>query len=190
MDVVRHIDDGRVDLATGWFGEMPDRMHRTTIRVDREAVVVRPGHPLTQGQITKERLLAFSYVVVEMTGSEEPPTDGFLDERNVRRRVWIERLLIDESGDYEELARRMTVTVPYYVAVPHMLQATDLVATLPMSLARRAAAQGLVAILDLPYEPLDVSFEAVWHRRAERDTGLQWLIGEIIDIARETTEAQ
>jgi DNA-binding transcriptional LysR family regulator len=189
MDVVRNIDDGRVDLVMGWFGEIPDRMGRTTIRVDREAVVVRPGHPLTHGQVTKEHLLAFSYVVVEMTGSGEPPSDGFLDERSVQRRVWIERLLINESADREELSRRMAVTVPYYAAVPYMLRATDMVATLPMSLARRAMAQGLVAILDLPYEPLEVSLEAIWHRRAERDAGLQWLIGEMIDVAREASDA-
>lgn len=190
LDVVRHLDDGRIDLVTGWFGEVPDRMRRATIRVDREAVIVRPKHPLTEGQVTKERLLAFPYVVVEMTGSEEPPTDGFLDERRLQRRVWIERLLIHESDDSEELGRRMAVTVPYYAAVPHMLQTTDMVATLPLSLASLAAKQGMVAILDLPYEPLEVQFEAVWHQRAERDASLQWLIGEMIDAAREAPDAR
>lgn len=190
MDVVRHLDDGRINLVTGWFGEVPDRMRRTTIRVDREAVVVRPGHPLTQGQVTKERLLAFSYVVVEMTGSEETPTDGFLDERRLQRRVWIERLLIDESDDSEELGRRMAITVPYYAAVPHILRTTDMVATLPLSLARLAVKQGTLEILDLPYEPLEVQFEAIWHQRAERDAGLQWLIGEVTEAARQTTDAQ
>lgn len=179
----------RIDLVMGWFDEVPARMRQTLIRLDREALVVRPGHPLTTGAITKERLLDFPYVVVELTGSEEAPTDGFLDERNLRRRVWVERLLIDESGDSDEINRRMAVSVPYYAAVPPLLLRTDMVATFPLRLAQLTAQHGILDILDLPYEPPEVKLEAVWHRRGEKDPGLQWLIGEMIDIARETADA-
>lgn len=184
VDVVRHLDDGRIDLVLGWFDEVPDRMRRTAILMEQEAVVVRPGHPLTQGEVTKERLLSFPYLVVEMTGSEEH-TEGFLDERQLQRRIWIERLLIDASSSSEEVNRRMAITVPYYAAVPYILQTTDMVATLPRSLARLGVERGVLTILDLPYEPLDVQEEAVWHQRGERDPGLQWLLGEMVDVVRE-----
>jgi DNA-binding transcriptional LysR family regulator len=189
VDVVRHLDDGRVDLVIGWFDEVPVRLHRTLIRLEREALIVRPGHPLTQGTITKERLLGFPYVVVELTGSEDAPTDGFMDERNLRRRVWVERLLLDEVGDSDEIIRRMTVGVPYYAAVPSLLLRTDMVATLPLSLARPLAKYGMVEILALPYEPPDVKVEAVWHQRSEKDAGAQWLIGEMLDVVREAADA-
>jgi hypothetical protein len=56
-------------------------------------MVVRPGHPLTKGRITKQRLFEFPHVVVEMTGAEEQEQGGFLDEAGVSRRVWIERVV-------------------------------------------------------------------------------------------------
>ncbi len=42
----------------------------------------------------------------------------------------------------------------------------------------------MLAVLDLPYEPLAVNIEAIWHHRAARDVGLQWLLGEMADAAQ------
>lgn len=78
----------------------------------------------------------------------------------------------------------MAVGMPYYAAVPPLLRRTDMVATLPLSLAQPLAKYGILEILDLPYEPLQVKVEAVWHQRSERDAGVQWLIGEMIDVVR------
>ena len=70
-------------------------MQRMTLTRETEALVVRSGHPLTQGPLTRERLFAFPHVVVEMTGTSEGRSDGFVDDRGVERRVWFERLLIE-----------------------------------------------------------------------------------------------
>jgi len=179
LDVVRQLDEGRLDLAIGWFGEAPPRIDRTTIMEEREAIVVRPGHPLAQGPVTRAGLFAFSHVVVELTGTEEMALDGFLDERGVARRVWIERLLIERTDDDSGLIGRVAVSVPHYAAVAPILLASDLVATLPRRLAERAAALEGLVVLDLPYEPLAVPIEAIWHQRTERDTGLRWLLDAV-----------
>jgi DNA-binding transcriptional LysR family regulator len=189
LDVARHLDDGRIDLVIGWFGDLPDRTRRATVLVEKEAIVVRPGHPLTEAPITKERLLAFPHIVVELTGTEEAAIDGFFDDRGVWRRVWIERLLIDASTDTHGTVGRVAISVPHYAAVPPMLRVTDMVATLPRSLARLAVGQGALVMLDLPYEPLAVPVEAVWHQRGDRDGGLQWLISVLIDAMQSLEDA-
>jgi DNA-binding transcriptional LysR family regulator len=186
MDVVRHLDDGLVDMVMGWFAELPDRMRRTKVVSASEAIVVRAGHPLTQGSITKERLFAFPYVVVELTGTEEEGVDGFVDDRGLWRRVWIERLLLEMGDDEEGLVGRVAVSVPHFAAVPPILCLTDMVATLPRRLALQAVQHFPLVILDdLPYEPLTVPVELVWHQRAERDAGAQWMISEILSVARQ-----
>ncbi len=174
LDVTRELDEGRLDFVIGWFRDLPERMRRSTVMIESEAIVVRAGHPLTQGPVTKARLLAFPHIVVEITGSETDATDGFLDDRGVLRRVWIERLLI-ETGD-EGLIGRVAVSVPHFAAVGPMLLVSDMVATLPRRLAITAAGQGTIVVLDLPYEPLAVPVEAVWHQRSDQDPGIQWLI--------------
>ena len=176
LDVIRELDNGRLDFVLGWFGDLPDRMRRTTVTTDNETIVVRTGHPLTTAPVTKARLLSFPHIVVELTGSEAEANDGFLDDRGVFRRVWIERLLIDRDDDDHGVVGRVAISVPHYSAVGPMLLVSDLVATLPRRLASASANQGGLVMLDLPYEPLAVPVEACWHQRSDRDPGIQWLI--------------
>ncbi|CAO3402400.1 Transcriptional regulator, LysR family [Azospirillum palustre] len=179
MDVVRQLDDGRVDFVIGWFADLPDRMRRTTLLQESEAVVVRRGHPLAAGPVTRDRLFEFPHVVVELTGSEEGATDGFIDDRGVSRRVWVERLILEAADSDRGLTGRVAVSVPHYAAVPPLLQVSDMVATLPRLLALRAVEQSGLAILDLPYEPQRVNLDMILHQRAERDPGACWLIRQI-----------
>jgi DNA-binding transcriptional LysR family regulator len=179
LDLARCLDGGRIDLALGWFGDIPHHLKRSVIFVEEEALVVRNNHPLTEGLLTRQRLFEYPHVVVELTGSEEKSSSGFLDERNVERRNWIERLLIETGEEGKGLVGRVAVTVPYFASVAPIVQQTEMVATLPRSLARVVAQQHALTILDLPYEPLKVAVEAVWHERSDNDRGLQWLLSRI-----------
>lgn len=182
VDVIRHLDDGRVDFVIGWFDELPERLHRMTLLEEREAVVVRPGHPLTREPLSKERLLAFPHVVVELTGGEGPADDGFHSERGAMRRVWIERLLLEMNGGGEGAIGRVALSVPHYAAVPPVLLATDMIATLPRRLAERMQPESKLVILDLPYDPLRVDLEIVWHQRSNQDPGIRWFVEEIATV--------
>ena len=183
MDAIRFLDEGRVDLLLSWVDEVPERMCRSIVALDREALVVRAGHPLTQGILTKERLFDFPHVVVEVTGTESQGVDGFVDERGVIRRNWMERLLI-ETGNAGGPVGRVAITVPYYAPVAPIVEQTDMVATLPRRLAMQLIRPGSLVMLDLPYEPLGFALEAVWHQRAERDPGLRWLVAEMTEVMR------
>ena len=181
MDVVRFLDEGRIDMLVTWVQEVPERMCRRTVMTDEESLVVRAGHPLASGKVTMKRLLDFPHVVVELTGSEAHGSEGFLDERGLSRRTWNERFLIGTGRD-DKLVGRVAVTVPQYSAVVPIVERTDMIATLPRRMALQATRDRPVVMLRLPYEPLQFALEAVWHQRAERDPGLQWLIAQIIEV--------
>jgi DNA-binding transcriptional LysR family regulator len=185
LDLVEHLDNGGVEMAVGWFADVPKRMRRMPLMVETEALVVRAGHPLTREAVTMKRLFAFPHVVVELSGSEDRTADGFIDEQGVERRIWIERLLLDNEDEQSGLAGRVAVSVPHYAAVAKLVGRSDMVATLPRSIALREVEHEQLAILDLPYEPLQVRIEAVWHQRADQDAGLQWLAGEISQAGEE-----
>jgi DNA-binding transcriptional LysR family regulator len=101
IDVVRQLETGQVDLVIGGFGRLPDGMCRRTLYRDEEAILVRVGHPLTHGKVTKEGLFEFPHVVVELTGTEENERDGFVSEDGVERRVWIERALHSHTLSFQ-----------------------------------------------------------------------------------------
>ena len=182
-DAVRQLETGHVDLLIGWFGRLPSEMSRQTLYHEEEALVVRTGHPLAHGKVTKERLFDYPHAVVEFTGTEENERNGFLSEEGVERRVWIERVLIEFKDKDVHLVGRAAVCMPHYAAVAPLLQATDMVATLPRRLALWLTNQTQVVLLDLPYSPMAVDVEMVWHRRAESDQGLQWLIQQLVASA-------
>ncbi len=182
MDVIKCLDEGRVDIVLGWFSETSDRLRRQTILVDEEAVVVRSGHPLTQTATTLEKLLSFPFAIVEMSGSEEQGQGGFIDDRGVWRRIWIDRVLVETAAQDKDLVGSVSVTFPHYAAIPDVVSGTDIVATLPKRLALRATEHWPIAILDLPYDPLVVQFEALWHTRANNDQGIAWLVQKMIEV--------
>jgi DNA-binding transcriptional LysR family regulator len=179
LDVVRELESGQIDLVIGWFGDLPGRMRRATLYREEEAIVVRAGHPLTQERVTKQRLFEFSHVVVELTGTEEHKADGFVYDKGVARRVWIERALLEFQDENIDLVGRAAVCVPHFAAVPPLLLATDMVATLPRRLALWTAAHFPLVLLDPPYTPKTVEIEIVCDQSADRDKGLQWLIDEL-----------
>lgn len=76
----------------------------------------------------------------------------------------------------------MRLTVPHFVAVGHILQGTDLIATLPDRLAQRLAEpfdlQAVVHPVKLPEAGIDL----FWHARMHRDAGHQWLRKQIVDL--------
>ena len=181
-DVVRSLDEGYVDLVIGWFDDLPDRVRRTHILTERESLLVRKNHPLADGEaLSSERILSFPFLVVELTGRGEPAADGFLDDRGVWRRVWIDRLLIEADDDHDS-ATAVAISMPYYSAVPAMLKSTDMVATVPERLARQFAGSGDHVLLDLPFPPAEVKIAAVWHERNQGDEALQWLLAQLADV--------
>ena len=48
-------------------------------------------------------------------------------------------------------------------------------------------AQTRLVLSDLPYSPITVDVEMVWHQRANRDKGIQWLKQELISCAVDFT---
>ncbi len=190
-DTVRQVDDGRLDVVVGWFTDLPDRMSRALLWTDIECIIVSARHPLVDRQVTRQDLLEYPHVVVELTGSGEPPDEGFLEERGVLRRVWVERLLLDTRGEDGAVVGRAAVSVPHYAAVIPMVAATDLIATLPTRYTDSAVEAGIVVRLPLPYEPIRGSLEAIWHHRNDDDPALRWLIQQAeIAMARRSPSSE
>jgi DNA-binding transcriptional LysR family regulator len=184
LDIGHQLERGAVDIVFGWFDGLPPETRRRTLLTESGVFVVRAGHPLTSASLTPDRLFAFPHLVVDLTGAPEAWKDGFLDDGGLVRRVWMECSVLEARGR-RDLSARVAMTVPSFVLAAPIIRRSDMVATLPERLARRAVAEGGIVMLERIAEPLTVTLEAVWHARGDKDEGLQWLLNTLAEICAE-----
>jgi DNA-binding transcriptional LysR family regulator len=175
-EVVQGLDEGRLSFALGWFTDLPERLQRATVLKEREAFLVRSGHPLLRGDVTSDRLLGFPHLVALFSRSDERAAWSGSDRPLENGRVWIERLLAQASSCGR---RHVAVKVAQFAAVPALLASSDMVATLPRRMAIEAARGGHLVMLEPASPPLEIDIQMVWHERAARDAGSQWLMRHI-----------
>jgi DNA-binding transcriptional LysR family regulator len=149
---------GRVDLALGMLPRLQAGFFQQVLFRQRYVALMRDGHPLAARQhIGAAAYRQAAHVRVIATGTGH----GQVDEA-------LERLDVD---------RTIQLTVPHYTALGHVLDSTDLIATVPERFAQRVTAPfGLTA------RPLSIKLPAstiaqVWHGHLHRDPGHQWLRG-------------
>jgi DNA-binding transcriptional LysR family regulator len=181
IDLVQQLEKGRADLVIGSFTELPAGIKRSRLLLEDEVIVVRTGHPLTRGRMTKERLLEVPQVVVEPAGTTENASDGFPDEETNGKRVSVESALREFQDGRIGPGGCVTVCVPKFAAVAPFLQLSDMLAKLPRRLALWAAAHAPLSLLDLPYPSVPIDIEMLWHQGGADDHGIQWLVNELVE---------
>ena len=83
--------------------------------------------------------------------------------------------LVDTILAARGLKRRIAVVLPSSAAVPHVVAATDLVATLPSRIARDIAAIPGLRIAPAPLQSVEVSPHLIWHARSQNSPLQAWL---------------
>jgi DNA-binding transcriptional LysR family regulator len=151
--------DGSVDLETGVVGEdMGPELRAQALFRDRFVGVVRPGHPLTDGEVTPHRYAAGRHIVaVSRRGRERGQIDDALATLGLQRIV---ATLVGGFGTALALAR-----------------ATDLVASVPER-HTEGLRTGLHAFA-LPFETPALTVSLLWHPRLDADPAHRWLRGRV-----------
>ncbi|MWK40257.1 LysR family transcriptional regulator [Actinomadura sp. J1-007] len=158
-----------VDLEIGVISEHGPETRTEHLMDDRFVCVVRPGHPLADGDVTLEKWVSAKQLTSSRRGRLAGPIDEMLAERDMTR--WL-------AGSVP------TVTTSLFI-----LLETDLVGFAAERWHRALVERlGLVSFpvpLDLP--PLRLSLG--WHARYDADAGHSWLRGLVREAAKELTAA-
>jgi DNA-binding transcriptional LysR family regulator len=163
--VLGALEQGRIDLATGYLPDLRGTEHERLID-DRYVLVARRGHPLAAALGTRRVLEQLEFVLAQ---SHPEPAKA------LQRRA---------------LGARVRLTLPTYSAVPDVLLRTDLAAIVPERPALRHARHFplVVAELKLDLPPLEIS--AHWYWRAEHDPGNRWLRETLAALYRDPPPAR
>lgn len=163
LKLADQLESGGIDIALV-SGEAAAGSLSTALFISEEfKLAQRKGHPRSTRPPSLEDYARLEHVIVSGPGGG---FRGFIDD------------ILKEHG----FSRRVAVSVQYYNLVPLILQATDLVCTLPTRFIERFGQT--VDAVDLPFKARDFCLYATWHPRFDHDPGHQWLREQIIQCGQ------
>jgi DNA-binding transcriptional LysR family regulator len=153
--------DGTVDLETGVVGKAASpELHTQGLFRDRLIGVVRPGHPLSLGDVTPARYAAGLHISVSRRG--------------------LDKGVIDEALQGLALERRIITVVSGFSTALSLARTSDLIATVPErhTTNLRSGMHSFVLPLSLP----EFTVAMIWHPRLNADPVHRWLRGCMRDV--------
>jgi DNA-binding transcriptional LysR family regulator len=130
---------------------------------DSFVCVVSRDHPARGKQMTLAVYLSYSHIAVQTLDGQQTFVDRPLLERGVHRRI--------------------ALTLPFFVPAAEVAASTDLVVTLPRTLATRLRDPGRVRILKAPPELADFQYSMCWHPRLTEEPAHRWIREQVREAA-------
>ncbi len=151
------LDDGAVDLAIGYFPDLKAAgLERRPLFEQSYQCICAADHPRIRGKrLSLARFLAEPHLVVRSEGRVDEMFETFL------RRL----------GH----ARRILLSVPHMFCVPAVIRRSDLIVTVPYSVAQGLAHYPGLRVLSPPLETPRIPVTQVWSRRYTDDPVNRWL---------------
>lgn len=157
-DIRAGLADGSIDLALGYFPDLQDgATFEQTLFTHRFAVLMRRDHPLQAAPMTLDAFLAADHAVVTQEGRSQEIFEQHIAELS--------------------LARRIAFQSPHFLSLPLLLAGSDLVATVPLAVARAFAQMAPVVAIEPPLAIPPIVLKQFWHRRVHADAASRWLRG-------------
>lgn len=156
------LQNGTIDLAVGLLPHLQAGFFQRRLFHHRYVCLCRAGHPATQEPLTVERFTRYDHVKVVAANTGHGEVDAFYARAGVVRNVRLE--------------------VPHFVAVGHILQRTDLLATVPERFATSCEGPFNLCILPPPVELPNIEINLFWHARFNKDPANRWLRQLMFDL--------
>ncbi|UUX95361.1 LysR family transcriptional regulator [Aquabacterium sp. J223] len=156
------LEAGKVDLAIGLLPQLRAGFFQRRLFSQSYVCLMRRGHRLDKRRITLAEYSAAEHLVVVSADTGH----GRVDE------------LLTRSG----VERQVRLTVPHFVGVGHILQASDLVSTVPERLADRLLVPFGLSKVPHPAKLPDVALNVFWHAKFHRSAANRWLRSVVFEL--------
>lgn len=156
--VVHELASGQLDFAFDAVPLSDPQLLSMKVLEDEMVCAVRPGHSGVGRRLTLEKYLSLLHV----HASSRRQGPGLID------------LALRRLGRQ----RRIVLRLPYHLALPYIVAASDLAASIPRSLA---LAHALRAV-PLPFATPAAEIHAFWHKNTSRDGGSLWFREQLLSL--------
>jgi DNA-binding transcriptional LysR family regulator len=144
-----------VDLALGLLPNLQAGFFQRRLFRHKYVCVFRNGHPLAKSPMTLQQFTELNHVGVIAANTGHGEVDCLLDRAGIKR--------------------KMRLMLPHFIAVGHVLQTTDLIATLPERFAERCKAPFDLVTSPHPAHLPDIAINLFWHAKFNRDPANMWI---------------
>lgn len=155
---------GQADAAILSPRFVPGTLRHSRLFSDRFVLLSRRDHPLVGQGAELRQYLNCAHIMVSPMGRRFPSS-------------------VDEALRKLGHQRHVRVCVPQYLTAAQLAAATDLVVTVPASIAQRSAQLHGLAVQELPFQIDPLELYVVWHERSHHDRAHRWLREELKEVA-------
>ena len=153
---------GKVDIAIGLLPGLTTGFFQRRLFKQRYVCMFRKKHPHASNPITLPQYKSLAHVGVTSVNTGH----GEIDE-------WMER---------KGIQRNIQLHVPHFVAVGHILQSSDLIATVPERFAEKCAQPFDLTLSALPFKLPDIAIHVFWHSKYNREPANMWLRQLLVEL--------
>lgn len=150
------LDTNHVDLIAGYFPDPTPDLRTRFLYQEPAVCIVREGHPCLRNRWDLDAYLRY----------------GHLDLAAHTRyfSTAIDRILMGQNR-----SRRIAATLSSYLVCPFIVQDSDLIATMPESIARAMKGSARIVSLKVPMTLPPIAVSLYWHERYQDDPAHAWL---------------
>jgi DNA-binding transcriptional LysR family regulator len=156
------MESGSVDLALGLLPHLQAGFFQRRLFRHHYVCLFRKGHPSAKSPLTLEQFVQLEHVRVVAANTGHGEVDNLLASAGIER--------------------RMRLAVPHFIAVGHILQSTDLIATVPERFADRCIEPFGLAKSPHPVALPDIAINLFWHSRFNRDPANMWMRQLLVEL--------
>jgi DNA-binding transcriptional LysR family regulator len=164
-----HLSDdmaaGNVDIAIGLLPSLNTGFFQRRLFKQRYVCMFRQGHPKARNPISLAQYKSLPHVGVTSDNTGHSEVDAWLTRKGICRDIHLH--------------------VPHFVAVGHILQSSDLLATVPERFAQKCAGPFELETSPLPFKLPDIAINIFWHAKYNREPANMWLRQRIIELFSE-----
>lgn len=168
-DYIASLERYEADLVLVPETDLPSWLNAATMFSSPFAVIARAGHPRITGlqeesEMPLDLFCALQHVLFSPEGKLAAMGDAALAQVGRTRQV--------------------AMTVPVFSGVCRVVSESDLIALVPLQLARKVAAQHGLRLFAPPMPLPAASIIGVWHRRAEANPQAAWMRARIFEVLK------
>lgn len=159
------MEAGSIDLAVGFLPALRAGFYQQRLFTQRYVCLLGRSWKLNDGRLTREQFLAARHALVNAEGTGHAIVEQMLQATGVQRAVHLR--------------------VPHFVAIPFIVEATDLIVTAPEKLGTALAQRLAIRVVPHPIKLPEFQVNQFWHRRFREDAAIKWLRSVFAMLFRE-----